>query len=89
MTITSFAATSRSAILPSGETRDRVIPGMLSVVAWGRTRGVAEPEFCRMGGLQTEALVFVTGQDNRLPIFRSRRTHILGDVGAVDDMLLV
>lgn len=51
MTMTSFAATSRSAILPSGETRERVIPGMLRVVAWGRTRGVADPEFCRRGGL--------------------------------------
>lgn len=55
MTITNFAATSRSAILPSGETRDRVMPGMLRVVACGRTRGVAEPEFCRMGGILGDA----------------------------------
>jgi len=28
---------------------------MLSVVAWGRTRGVCEPEFCRNGGMRGEA----------------------------------
>lgn len=49
--ITSLAATSRSGILPSGETLDRVMPGMLSVVAWGRILGVTHPEFCLMGGL--------------------------------------
>ena len=51
MTTTSFAPTSRCEILPSGDTRDRVIPGMFSVVAGGLTRGVVEPEFCRTGGL--------------------------------------
>lgn len=51
MTMTSLAATSRLGILPSGETLERVIPGMFSVVAWGRTRGVWLPEFCRNGGL--------------------------------------
>lgn len=51
MTITSFAATSRSAIRPSGETLDLVMPGILRVVAGGRVRGVVVPEFCLMGGL--------------------------------------
>ncbi len=87
MTITSFAATSRSAILPSGETSDRVIPGMLRVVACGRTRGVAEPEFCRIGGLQHPVLV--TCQDEGISSSGARATDILGEVGAVDDMLLV
>lgn len=49
--ITSLAATSLSAILPSGDTLDLVMPGMLRVVAWGRTRGVWLPEFWRTGGL--------------------------------------
>lgn len=49
--ITNLAATSLSGILPSGETLDRVMPGMLSVVACGRILGVTQPEFCRMGGL--------------------------------------
>lgn len=48
---TSFAPTSRCAILPSGETRDLVMPGMFKVVAGGLTLGVAVPEFCRIGGL--------------------------------------
>lgn len=54
MTITSLAATSRWGILPSGETLDRVMPGMLRVVACGRTRGVWLPEFCRTGGMRGE-----------------------------------
>lgn len=49
--MTSFALTSLSAIFPSGETLDRVIPGMFRVVACGRTRGVWDPEFWRTGGL--------------------------------------
>lgn len=48
---TNFAPTSLCEILPSGDTRDRVIPGILRVVAGGLTLGVAEPEFCRIGGL--------------------------------------
>lgn len=36
---------------PSGETLDRVIPGILSVVAGGRVRGVLDPEFCLIGML--------------------------------------
>ena len=59
MTITSLAATSLSAILPSGETLDLVMPGIFSVVACGRTRGVWLPEFCRTGGLYGESLVMV------------------------------
>jgi hypothetical protein len=48
---TNLAPTSRSAILPSGETFDLVIPGILSVVAGGLTLGVVVPEFCLIGGL--------------------------------------
>lgn len=51
MIMTSLAETSRSAILPSGDTLDLVMPGMLKVVACGRTRGVWLPEFWRRGGL--------------------------------------
>jgi hypothetical protein len=51
MITTNFAPTSRWAILPSGETRDLVIPGMFKVVAGGLLLGVAEPEFCLTGGL--------------------------------------
>ena len=49
--ITNLDATSRSAMRPSGETLDRVIPGILSVVAGGRVRGVLDPEFCLIGML--------------------------------------
>jgi hypothetical protein len=66
--MTNFAATSRSAILPSGEMSDRVMPGMLSVVACGRTRGVAEPEFCRRGGLQQTVLA--ASQADRFSILK-------------------
>lgn len=51
MMTTNFAPTSRCAILPSGDTRDLVIPGMFKVVAGGLLLGVAEPEFCLIGGL--------------------------------------
>jgi hypothetical protein len=51
MITTNFAPTSRWAILPSGETRDLVMPGMFKVVAGGLLLGVAEPEFCLTGGL--------------------------------------
>lgn len=47
--MTSLAETSRSAILPSGDTLDLVMPGMFKVVACGRTRGVWLPEFWRRG----------------------------------------
>ena len=53
MMTTSLEATSRLAILPSGETFDLVIPGILRVVAGGRVRGVDVPEFCLTGGLRT------------------------------------
>ena len=59
MTITSFEPTSRCAILPSGDTLDLVRPGISRVV--GFRRGVAEPEYCRFGGLevcQTECNMF-------------------------------
>ncbi len=55
MMMTSLAATSLSGMRPSGETRDLVMPGMLRVVAWGRTLGVWLPEFCRKGGLSLES----------------------------------
>lgn len=42
MMMMSFAATSLSAMRPSGETLDRVSPGISRVVA--RILGVAEPE---------------------------------------------
>ena len=53
MMTTSLEATSRLAILPSGENFDLVIPGMLRVVAGGRVRGVDDPEFCLTGGLRS------------------------------------
>lgn len=49
--MTNLEATSRFAILPSGETLDLVIPGIFKVVAGGRVRGVVDPEYCRTGGL--------------------------------------
>lgn len=51
MITTNFAPTSLCAIFPSGETRDRVMPGMFNVVAGGLLLGVADPEFCLIGGL--------------------------------------
>ena len=51
ITTTNFAPTSLCAIFPSGETRERVMPGMFKVVAGGLILGVAVPEFCRTGGL--------------------------------------
>lgn len=45
ITTTNFAPTSRCAIFPSGDTRDRVMPGMFRVVAGGLILGVAVPEF--------------------------------------------
>lgn len=74
--MTSFEATSREAILPSGEMRDLVMPGMLRVVALGRTRGVEEPEFCRTGGL--------SGVSQHRE--RARATYIRGLCGAVVDV---
>ena len=50
MTMTSFDPTSRCEILPSGDTRDLVSPGISRVV--GRVReAVVEPESRRPGGL--------------------------------------
>lgn len=93
MMITSFAPTSRSAIRPSGDTRDRVMPGILSVVAWGRIRGVTLPEFCRIGGLQDHCQLSSFNavprkRRNRQSSFRAGNvTHILGEPGAVDARL--
>lgn len=49
--MTSFDATSRSAICPYGETVDLVAPGMLSVAGGGRVLGDDVPEFDLIGGL--------------------------------------
>jgi hypothetical protein len=57
MIMTSFEATSRFAILPSGETLDLVIPGIFKVVAGGRVLGVVDPEYCRTGGLKEVSTV--------------------------------
>ena len=61
MTI-NLEATSLSAIRPSGETLERVMPGTLSVVGYGRVRGVWLPEFCWMGGLEKRSATNGSGQ---------------------------
>ena len=86
MMMTSFAPTSRSAIRPSGDTRDRVMPGMLSVVAWGRIRGVWLPEFCRTGGLRDGQHATYGSMWSRAGSSQ-RGTYSLGDPGAVDARL--
>ncbi len=55
--MTNLDATSRLAILPSGDTFDLVIPGMFKVVAGGRIRGVVDPDPCRIGGLNAVSKV--------------------------------
>ena len=74
MTMTSFAPTSRDAILPSGETFDFVNPGISRVV--GRTRGVLVPEFCRNGRLERVSAMHALQSKSEL-------TDILGLLGAV------
>ncbi len=49
--MTSLDPTSRCAIRPSGDTFDRVKPGISSVVGRLRDDGVDEPEVCCSGGL--------------------------------------
>jgi hypothetical protein len=61
MMITNLDATSRSAIRPSGDTLERVMPGILSVVAGGRVRGVVVPEFCLIGMLSIISTVLMMG----------------------------
>ena len=51
MTMTSFEPTSRWAILPSGDTLDRVRPGISKVVGLWREADVEVPESLRSGGL--------------------------------------
>ena len=67
MIMTSFAPTSLWEIFPSGETRDRVIPGIFRVVAGGRTRGVEEPEFCLMGNLLAGLAIVPLSQIGKIP----------------------
>ena len=83
--MTSFAATSLSAMRPSGEILDLVMPGILRVVAWGRMRGVWLPEFCRTGGLHHGDAISAW-ETNRESLVLS--THMRGDPGAVEEMLL-
>ena len=55
MTMTNLAPTSRCAIRPSGETFDRVKPGISSVVGRLRDEGVDEPELCCSAGLDQQS----------------------------------
>jgi len=57
MTMTSLAPTSRCAIRPSGETFDRVSPGISSVVGRLRDEGVDKPELCCSAGLDGELVL--------------------------------
>lgn len=77
MTMTSLDPTSRCAIRPSGETFDRVSPGISSVVGRLRDEGVDEPELSCSAGLDGE-LVIVLWSATLFLI-----THILGLLGAV------
>lgn len=70
---------------------------MLSVVAWGRTRGVWLPEFCRTGGLCHESARRLQNGDRRGINHRNRwlcgiatvmqltgHTYMRGELGAVE-----
>lgn len=50
--MTSFEATSTSAMRPSGDTLELVMPGTLSVVGGLRVLGVEVPEDCFNGNLE-------------------------------------
>jgi hypothetical protein len=68
------------------------MPGMLSVVACGRTRGVWLPEFCLSGGLVSLATVAQRvdegSAETGIILKRPRGSaYIRGDVGAVEDRL--
>lgn len=53
MTMTSLEAMSTSAMRPSGDTLELVMPGTLSVVGGLRVLGVEVPDDCFRGSLQT------------------------------------
>lgn len=61
------------------------MPGILSVVACGRTLGVALPEFCLIGGLNAVSEGDTT--EAYLGIRPWRTTYIRGEAGAVEEML--
>lgn len=86
MTTTSFEATSRSGIFPSGDAFDLVIPGMFRVVAWGRARGVWDALILSLGE-HSVRLMAVYDDVTEIEQWRGKSRKVaypLGEPGAVE-----